>query len=276
MAPTFTIYQDPPAASKPRVSSKPLSTQSSSSRSFGHPASCSTSLLARDADKENVDPATGKGRATTTKPKNKKSLSSKNKDTSPKPSSKGPKTSRTGSAAPGPAKSGKATRISPYPDPVVPSFMSELSSNLASSLEQPTPCLITGFSASSLSDFAEPEFDLQSDFVQQPSPTRPAPAVGASALWTSLPSQTPEIDSDQKARDLTELPLADLSEAFVTGVSNGTKKSTRQNRVTMSHEFTLSFLDESMTCLPPTLQMTPRFERHYALIADFDSDVSVF
>ncbi|KAH7345224.1 hypothetical protein B0J17DRAFT_702682 [Rhizoctonia solani] len=275
MAPTFTIYQDPPAASKARVSSKPLSTQSNSSRSFGLPASCSTSLLARDADKENVDPA-GKGRATTTKSNNKKSLSSKNKDTSPKPSSKVSKALRTGSAAPGPAKSGKAARISPYPDPVMPSFMSELSFNLASSLEQPTPCLITGFSASSLSDFAEPEFDLQSDFVQQPSPTRSAPAVGASALWTSFPPSTPEIDSDQKARDLTELPLADLSEAFATGVSNGTKKSTRQNRVTMSHEFTLSFLDESMTCLPPKLQMTPRFERHYALIADFDSDVSVF
>ncbi|CAE6524242.1 unnamed protein product [Rhizoctonia solani] len=197
MAPTFTIYQDPPAVSQSRASSKPLSTQSSSARSFGHPASCSTSLLARDADKENVDPATGKARATTTKLKNKKSLSSKNKDASSKPSSKTPKASRSGSAAPGPAKSGKAARISPYPDPVV-------------------------------------------------------------------------------ARDLTELPLADLSEAFASGVSNGTKKSACQNRVTMPNEFTLSFLDESMICLPPTLPMAPRFERHYASIADFDSDVSVF
>ncbi|CAE6421719.1 hypothetical protein ACGC1H_001838 [Rhizoctonia solani] len=272
MAPTFTIYQDPPAVSQPRVTSKHLSTQSSSARSSGRPVSCSTSLLARDADKENVDPASGKGRAFTTK--NKKSLSSKNKDASPKPSNKVPKVSR--SAAPGPAKSGKAVRTSPYPDPVVPSFMSELSFNLTSSLEQPTPCLITGFSASSLSDFAEPDFDLQSDFVQQPSPTRVAPVVGASALWTSLSSQTPEIDPDQKARDLTELPLADLSEAFATCISNGTKKSTYQNKASMPNEFTLSFLDESMTCLPPTLQMTPGFERHYALIADFESDVSVF
>ncbi|KAJ1311673.1 hypothetical protein OPQ81_010147 [Rhizoctonia solani] len=273
MAPTFTIYQDPPAVSQPRASSKPLSTHSSSARSFGHPAPCSTSLLARDADKENVDPVTGKGRATTTKHKNKKSLSSKNKDTSTKSSSKAPKASRSISAAPGPAKPGKPARTSPYPDPVAPSFMSELSFNLASSLEQPTPCLITGFSASSLSDFAEPEFDLQSDFVQQPSPTRPTPVVGATALRSS---QTPEIDSDQKARDLTELPLADISEAFTTCVSNGTKKSTCLNKVPMSNEFTLSFLDESITCLPPILQMTPRFERQYALIADFDSDVSVF
>ncbi|KAG8763736.1 hypothetical protein FRC11_013191 [Ceratobasidium sp. 423] len=274
MAPTFTIYQDPPAPSQPRASSKPLSTHSA--RSFGHPASCSTSLLSRDADKENVDPATGKARVTTTKPKNKKSLSSKNKDTSSKPSSKAPRASRSGSAAPGPAKPGKAVRISPYPDPVVPSFMSELSFNLASSHEQPTPCLITGFSASSLSDFAEPDFDIQSDFVQQPSPTRPAPVVGAGALWASLSPRTTEIDADQKARDLTELPLADLSEAFAPSVSNGTKKSTCQNQVTMPNEFTLSFLDESMTCLPPTPQMTPCFERQFALIADFDSNVSVF
>ncbi|CAE7208138.1 unnamed protein product [Rhizoctonia solani] len=274
MAPTFTIYQDPPAVSQPRLSTKPLSAQSSSARSSSRPAPCSTSLLVRDADKENVDPTTGKGRATTTKSKSKKSLSSKNKDASPKPSSKPSKTSR--SSAPGPAKSGKAARISPYPDPVVPSFMSELSFNLASSLEQPAPCLITGFSASSLSDFAEPDFDLQSDFVQQPSPTRAAPGVGTTALWTSLPTPTTVIDSDQKARDLTELPLADLSEAFATGASNGTKKSTCQNKVTMPNELTLSFLDESMTCLPPMLQITPRFERHYALIADFDSDVSVF
>ncbi|KDN42967.1 hypothetical protein RSAG8_06493, partial [Rhizoctonia solani AG-8 WAC10335] len=276
MAPTFTIYQDPPVVSQPRVSSKTLSTQFSSARSSNRPAFCSTSLLARDADKENVDPATSKGRVTTTKSKNKISLSFKSKDTSPKPSNKTPKALRSGSAAPGPAKSGKVARISPYPDPVAASFMSELSFNLASSLEQPTPCLITGFSASSLSDFAEPDFDLGSDFVQQPSPTRAAPVVEADALWAPFSSQTPEIDPDQKARELTELPLADLSEAFAVGVSNGTKKSTRQTRVTMPNEFTLSFLDESMTCLPPTLQTTPRFERHYALIADFDSDVSVF
>ncbi|CAE6401427.1 hypothetical protein RSOLAG22IIIB_02539 [Rhizoctonia solani] len=274
MAPTFTIYQDPPVVSQPPVSSKLPLTQPSSARSSNRPASCSTSLLARDVDKENVDPASGKGRATTTKSKNKKSLSSKNKDMPSKSSSKVPKVSR--SAAPGPAKSGKAARISPYPDPAMPSFMSELSFNLTGSVEQPTPCLITGFSASSLCDFAEPDFDLQSDFVQQPSPTRAAPVVATSSLWTSLSSQTPEIDSDQKARDLTELPLADLSEAFAIGVSNGTKKSTCQNKATMPNEFTLSFLDESMSCLPPTLHTTPRFERRYALIAEFDSDVSVF
>ncbi|KAF8679875.1 hypothetical protein RHS04_04653 [Rhizoctonia solani] len=230
MAPTFTIYQDPPVACQSRVTSKPLSSHSSSPRSFGRPASGSTSTLARDADKENVDPVTGKGRATTTKHKNKKPTSSKNsksKETSPKPSSKPAKASRGGNAAPGPAKPGKPARISPYPDPAIPSFMSELSIDLMGSLEQPAPCLITGFSASSLSDFAEPDFDLQSDFVEQPSPTRPAPVVGASALWASFTSQTTEADADQKARDLTELPLADLSEAFVTGLSNSTKKVTK-------------------------------------------------
>ncbi|CAE6429180.1 unnamed protein product [Rhizoctonia solani] len=278
MAPTFTIYQDPPAPCQSRVAPKSLPMHSSSGRSFGRPVSSSTSILARDADKENVDPATGKGRPTTTKPKNKnkKSTNSKNKDTPSKPPSKASKASRGGNAAPGPAKSGKPVRISPYPDPAMPTFMSELSIDLINPLEQPTPCLITGFSASSLSDFAEPDFDLQSDFVQQPSPTRPAPVIRASALWASLTSQATEIDTNQKARDLTELPLADLSEAFVTDVSNSTKKSTCQNKVIMPNEFTLSFLDESMTCLPPTLQMTPRFERQYALIADFDSNVSVF
>ncbi|CCO26695.1 hypothetical protein BN14_00726 [Rhizoctonia solani AG-1 IB] len=275
MAPTFTIYQDPPVASQSRVASKPLSAHSSSSRSFGRPVSSSTSTLARDADKENVDPAIGKGRAMT-KTKTKKSTNSKNKDTSPKPSSKASKASRGGSAAPGPVKSGKPARISPYPDLAMPSFMSELSIDLTSSLEQPTPCLITGFSASSLSDFAEPDFDIQSDFVQQPSPTRPAPVIRPGTLWASLTSQTTEFDADQKARDLTELPLADLSEAFVTDVSNSTKKLTCQNKAIMPKELTLSFLDESMTCLPPTLQMAPRFERQYALIADFDSNVSVF
>ncbi|KAF8761751.1 hypothetical protein RHS01_01040 [Rhizoctonia solani] len=214
MAPTFTIYQDPPVACQSRVTSKPLSSHSSSARSFGRPASGSTSTLARDADKENVDPPTS-------------SKNSKSKETSPKPSSKPAKASRGGNAAPGPAKPGKPARISPYPDPAIPSFMSELSIDLMGSLEQPAPCLITGFSASSLSDFAEPDFDLQSDFVEQPSPTRPAPVVGASALWASFTSQTTEADADQKARDLTELPLADLSEAFVTGLSNSTKKVTK-------------------------------------------------
>jgi hypothetical protein len=33
-----------------------------------------------------------------------------------------------------------------------------------------------------------------------------------------------ETDGDRKARDLTELPLADLSEAFTTGASSGAKK----------------------------------------------------
>jgi hypothetical protein len=88
----------------------------------------------------------------------------------------------------------------------------ELSFNLASSSPISPPCLIAAFSASSLSDFAEPEFDLHSDFVNQPSPPRSRPE----SMWPSELSPVVETEGDRKARDLTELPLADLTEAFAT------------------------------------------------------------
>ncbi|KAG8744712.1 hypothetical protein FRC10_009626 [Ceratobasidium sp. 414] len=210
MAPTFTIFQDPPSASTTRAPTfTSLTSASASTRSAGRLASSSTPVFALDADKENVDPSTGLAR-TTTKSKAKKAPSIKNKENPSKAPSKASK-ARGGSAAPGPAKP-NTTRANPY-HPVTCMPVSELSFQLAHSPPTPTPCLITGFSASILSDFAEPEFDLYSDFVDQPSPPRSRP----DSMWSSALSPVAETAGDRKARDLTELPLADLSEAFATG-----------------------------------------------------------
>ncbi|KAB5594350.1 hypothetical protein CTheo_2280 [Ceratobasidium theobromae] len=279
MAPTFTIFQDPPCTSASAAyapSSKPLSSVSSSSRSLGRSASRSVSLLALDADKENVNPTTGLSRAGLAKPKSKKALSSKNKDSTSKALSKASKTSRGNSTNPSPAKSGKGARTAPYPDPVVPSSVSELSFGSSDSPQPVAPCLITGFSASSLSDFAEPDFDLHSDFIQQSSPTRPMPTAAPNSLWTPAIPYVVETDGDRKARDLTELPLADLSEAFTTGISDSAKKPTSQNKLPAPNEPRLSLLGESIVCLSPMFLTTPRFEQQRALIADFDSNLSVF
>ncbi|KAG9126518.1 hypothetical protein FRC07_003140 [Ceratobasidium sp. 392] len=212
MAPTFTIFQDPPSAPSTRAPTfTSLTSASASTRSLGRLASSSTSVFALDADKENVDPSTGLPR-TTIKPKAKKALSTKNKENPPKALPKASKATRGGSATLGPVKPTNTLRASPY-HPVTSLPSSELSVQLAGSSPTPTPCLITGFSASILSDFAEPEFDLYSDFVDQPSPPRSRP----DSMWVSEPSPTVETVGDRKARDLTELPLADLSEAFATG-----------------------------------------------------------
>ncbi|KAG8681192.1 hypothetical protein FRC09_017689 [Ceratobasidium sp. 395] len=212
MAPTFTIFQDPPSASSTRAPTfTSLTSASASTRTHGRSASSSTSTFALDADKENLDPTTGRPRSTT-KPKAKKALSTKNKENPPKALPKASKASRGGSASPGPAKPANPLRASPY-HPAMPLPVSELSFQLTRSSPTPTPCLITGLSASILSDFAEPEFDLYSDFVDQPSPPRSRP----DSMWVSEHAPVLETEGDRKARDLTELPLADLSEAFATG-----------------------------------------------------------
>lgn len=120
------------------------------------------------------------------------------------------------------------------------------------------------------------------------------PTAAPNSLWTpAIPSYVVETDGDRKARDLTELPLADLSEAFTTGISDSAKKviqlvaftyfrilikcqPTSQNKLPASNEPRLSLLGESIVCLSPMFLTTPRFEQQRALIADFDSNLSVF
>jgi hypothetical protein len=114
MAPTFTIFQDPPSASNTRASSTSLTPTPASVRSLGRLASSSTSVPALVADKENVDPSTGLPRTNPAKPKAKKALSSKNKENSSKASTKASKATRGGSTSPGPVKSAKTIRTSPY------------------------------------------------------------------------------------------------------------------------------------------------------------------
>lgn len=97
--------------------------------------------------------------------------------------------------------------------------VSELSFQRTSASQPTALSLITGFSASSLGDFCEPEFELPSDFVDQPSPPRSRFAIGSDSLWSgALSSPELETEGDRRSRDLTELPLADLSEAFNAGV----------------------------------------------------------
>ncbi|QRV76073.1 hypothetical protein RhiJN_04088 [Ceratobasidium sp. AG-Ba] len=265
MPPTFTIFQDPPSAPSTRSPTRaPLN--SASSRPLARLSSSSTSV-ALVADKENVDPSTGLPRTTAAKPKAKKALSTKNKENS-KASAKVPKASRGGSAAAGPAKPTNTLRASPY-RPVLSLPVSELAFHLASSSATPKPCLIAGFSASGLSDFAEPEFDLYSDFVDQPSPPRSRP----DSMWASELSPTVETAGDRKARDLTELPLADLSEAFATG----TKKSIRQKKMLPSNELTLSLFGGASGCLSSSASHTAlHMERPFTASADLGITTGFF
>ncbi|KAG8720544.1 hypothetical protein FRC08_018897 [Ceratobasidium sp. 394] len=266
MAPAFTIFQDPPSAPTTRAPTfTSLTSASASTRSIGRLASSSTSVFALDADKENVDPSTGLTRSTA-KPKTKKASTIKNKENPPKVLSKASK-ARGGSAAPGPAKPTNTLRANPY-HPVTSLPVSELSFQLASSSPTPTPCLITGFSASILSDFAEPEFDLYSDFVDQPSPPRSRP----DSMWSSELSPVVETAGDRKARDLTELPLADLSEAFATG----TKKSIRQKKALPSNELSPSLFGGASGCLATAPQMTPHLEQHRGSVVDMRVSAGLF
>ncbi|QRV90890.1 hypothetical protein RhiJN_18908 [Ceratobasidium sp. AG-Ba] len=248
MPPAFTIFQDPPSApsTRPPIRAPPTLPLRAPS-----PACLP----------ENVDPSTGLPRTAAAKPKAKKALSTKNKENS-KASAKVPKASRGGSAAAGPAKPTNTLRASPY-RPVLSLPVSELAFHLASSSATPKPCLIAGFSASGLSDFAEPEFDLYSDFVDQPSPPRSRP----DSMWASEPSPTVETAGDRKARDLTELPLADLSEAFATG----TKK------MLPSNELTLSLFGGASGCLSSSTSHTAlHMERPFTASADLGITTGFF
>ncbi|KAF8605063.1 hypothetical protein BDV93DRAFT_521944 [Ceratobasidium sp. AG-I] len=273
MAPTFTIFQDPPCPTSSRrtPSVTTFTSASSSTRSFGRPASSSTPMLAQDADKENVDPVTGLPRGAAAKSKSKKALSSKTKDNSSKTLTKAPKASRGGS--PTPAKPAKTVRTSPYPDSVPSLPVSELSFQRTSASQPTTLSLITGFSASNLGDFCEPEFELPSDFVDQPSPPRSRFAIGSDSLWSEAPpSPELETEGDRRSRDLTELPLADLSEAF----NAGAKMSTRQNKVTVSTKRKFPPFNGPSTCFSSGFQTTPMLERQHALIVDVASRTGSF